>query len=95
MSFAILKNICSAYFLQIFVKVSAAECIFSKIPCFQHILVIGFKRMNSNYENFPSRSILLFYYYYYLLFIILLLFIIVIFLIIINFYVIIFINIFH
>ena len=42
LSGAISKNISSKYFLQIIIKVSVAEFIFSKIPCFNHILLKTF-----------------------------------------------------
>ena len=44
------KNICSKNFV--------AEFIFSKISCFQHILLNTFRRMRLNYENCSLRSIL-------------------------------------
>ena len=45
MSGAILKNICSKDILQIIVKESVVESIFSKILCFEHILLNTFRWM--------------------------------------------------
>ena len=36
---AVLKNVYSENFLQIIIKASVVEFIFSKIPCFQHIFL--------------------------------------------------------
>ena len=55
----VLKNICSENFLQIIIKASVAECIFSKISCFRHILMNTLKRMRLKYETFSLRHILL------------------------------------
>ena len=45
--------------LQIIIKASLAEFIFSKIPCFQHIFLLNtFRRMCLNYENCSLRRIL-------------------------------------
>ena len=48
---ATLKNIFSEKFLQIVIKVSVAVSIFSKILCFQRILLKTLRRMRLNYEN--------------------------------------------
>ena len=46
-------------FLQIVIKASLAEFIFSKIPCFHHILLLNTLRlMWLNYENCSLRHIL-------------------------------------
>ena len=52
------KNICSKNFLQITIKVSVAEFIFSKISCIQHILLNSFRLMRLIYENRSFRRIL-------------------------------------
>ena len=48
---AVFKNFCSEKFLQIIIKASVEDFIFSKIPCFQHILLNAFRRMLLNYEK--------------------------------------------
>ena len=55
LSGAVMKKICSKIFLQIIINTSVAEFIFSKIACFQHILVNTFRL---NYEHCSLRSIL-------------------------------------
>ena len=53
-----LKNICSEMFLQTMIKGSVTELIFSKIPCFQHILLDTFRQMRLKHENYSLRGIL-------------------------------------
>ena len=56
MSCGIFKNICLENSLQIVIKTSMAEFIFSKVSCFQHILLKTFRRMPVKYENDPLRD---------------------------------------
>ena len=59
LSTTVLKNICSEEVLQNIIKASAADFIFSKILCFQHILLNTFRRMGLKYEDYSLRRILL------------------------------------
>ena len=45
-------------FLQIIINAFAADFIFSKIPCFQHILLDSFRQVRLKYENCFLRRIL-------------------------------------
>ena len=44
--------------LQFIIKASVTDFIFSKTPCFQHILLNSFRRYHPKYENYSSSSIL-------------------------------------
>ena len=55
---AVFKNFCSEKFLQIIIKASVEDFIFSKIPCFQHILLNAFRRMRLKYEKSSFRRAL-------------------------------------
>ena len=59
LSFAVLKNFCSERFVQIIMKTFAIHFIFSKIPCFQEILLGRRRQMRLKYENYYLRPILL------------------------------------
>ena len=43
--------------MQIIIKVSVAEFIFSKISCFQHIFLNTSKRIHSNYETLKMKAV--------------------------------------
>ena len=42
----------SVNFLQTIFKASVVEFVFSKIPCFHHIIMNTFRRMHLKYENY-------------------------------------------
>ena len=52
-----LRNFVRKKFLQNIIKASVADFIFSKIPCFQHILLNTWRKC-LKYENFSLRRIL-------------------------------------
>ena len=54
----LLKNICSENFPQFIIKASTAEFIFSKVKCFQHILLNAYSRVHLKHENYSLRGIL-------------------------------------
>ena len=58
MSSAVLTNICSENVLQTIINGYVEEFIFSKIPCFQHILMNTFRWMRLNHENCSLGRIL-------------------------------------
>ena len=43
--------------MQILIKASVVDFIFSKIPCFQQIPLNAFRRIRLNYENYSFRRI--------------------------------------
>ena len=54
-----LKNIFSRNFLQVVIKTLVAEFTFSKLPCFQHILVNTFPLTDvPKHENYSLGGIL-------------------------------------
>ena len=58
MSVVYLKNFLFESFLEIIIKASVADFIFSKIPCFQHILLNKYRRMRLKCEKYYLRRIL-------------------------------------
>ena len=56
MSGSVLTNICPETFPQIITEASLAEFIFSKVPCFQYILLNTFRM---KYEKYPARHVIL------------------------------------
>ena len=60
---AVLKNICPKnfqhyHYRKVIISASVAEFIFSKIPCFQHILTNTSRRMRLNHEYCSLRCVL-------------------------------------
>ena len=51
-------DICSERFLQIIIKTSVVDRIFSNIPSFQHIVLDNFTQMRLKYENYSLKRIL-------------------------------------
>ena len=45
--------------MQILIKASVVDFIFSKIPCFQQIPLNAFRRIRLNYENYSLRRMYL------------------------------------
>ena len=54
----VLKNIYSEVTVQIIIKTSVAEFIFSKIPCSHYILLNTFSWIRLKYEIYPLRDTL-------------------------------------
>ena len=55
---AALKNFWSENFLEIIIKPCVADFIFSRTPCFRHILLNTFRRIRLKHEYYSLRHIL-------------------------------------
>ena len=52
----VLKTICSKRFTPIIIKASEVEFIFSKVPCFQLILLKTFRKMLLKFDDHHLRA---------------------------------------